>query len=281
VSYDCVKLIFVRSGAATLYGEFGRRRIATGDVALLATNTLCGSVPVDSITVTTLYLDHDYLIDQVFWQHAAVMTDRLQAHDLMNAVYAEPLQVLPVGEDRVGYLVPWLDELVRISLDGPPPAAFYRTQSLLFAVIDVIAPFVNVTAQRTTPSQRRTTSPKPPRHRAFAPLREEVRRAAHLLHAEHGRRWTLPEIAQNVHLSPSQLGRVFVDAYGKTPIAYLTMIRVERMAALLRETEHPIRLIARQVGWSDPDYATRQFRRCVGMTPRQYRALSARCPVVG
>jgi AraC-like DNA-binding protein len=74
---------------------------------------------------------------------------------------------------------------------------------------------------------------------------------------------------------------VFVDAYGKTPIAYLTMIRVERMAALLRETEHPIRLIARQVGWSDPDYATRQFRRCVGMTPRQYRALSARCPVVG
>ncbi len=93
------------------------------------------------------------------------------------------------------------------------------------------------------------------------------------------RRLSTTGLARSVHLSPSQFGRVF-DAYGKTPIAYLTMIRVERLAALFRETDQPIRLIARQVGWGDPDYATRQFRRCQGMTPCQHRTLCARSAAV-
>ncbi|WP_318283790.1 helix-turn-helix transcriptional regulator [Rhodococcus ruber] len=281
VAYDCIALTFVRAGSTVLLSEFGERHVTTGDVVMLSANTLCGSVPEDTVTTTTLYLDHDYLVDQVFWQYAAILADRLQANELIESVYAEPAQVLRIGEDRVGYIAPWLDELVALSLDGPVPARFYRTQALLFSVIDVIAPFVKVTMARETPTQRRTTCPTVPRHRAFAPLRAEARRAADLLRDEPDRHWTLPELANSVHLSPSQLGRVFVDAYGKTPIAYLAMIRVERMAALLRDTDQPISLVARRVGWGDSDYAARQFRRCVGMTPRQYRSLSANGTVVG
>ncbi|WP_269779067.1 helix-turn-helix domain-containing protein [Propioniciclava soli] len=64
-----------------------------------------------------------------------------------------------------------------------------------------------------------------------------------------------------------------MEAFGKSPIAYLTMLRTERMAGLLRATDTPIAVIAREVGWGDPDFAARQFRRSVGVTPREYRAM--------
>lgn len=85
VSFDCVKFIVVRAGSAILFGEFGERPVSTGDVIALGANTLCGSEPEGWITVTTLYLDTDYLVDQVFWQHSAVLADRLDAQGFMEA----------------------------------------------------------------------------------------------------------------------------------------------------------------------------------------------------
>ena len=90
LAYDCVKLIFVRHGSAVLLSEFGERTVSVGDVVALGANTLCGSEPEGSITVTTLYLDRDYVIDQVFWQHATILTDRFHARDFADELYSEP-----------------------------------------------------------------------------------------------------------------------------------------------------------------------------------------------
>lgn len=106
VAYDCVKLIFVRCGSAILLSEFGERPVTVGDVVALGANTLCGSEPEDSITVTTLYLDRDYVVDQVFWQHSALLTDRWDAKDFADELYSEPAQILSIGEDRAGMLTP-------------------------------------------------------------------------------------------------------------------------------------------------------------------------------
>ncbi|WP_438591211.1 helix-turn-helix domain-containing protein [Janibacter hoylei] len=274
VAYDCVKVIVVRDGSAILFSEFGEQPVGPGDVILLGANTLCGSEPEGHITVTTIYADTDYVIDQVFWQHVGSLCHRLDAQDFAATMYTEPAQVLRLGEDRTQGLMPWLDELAALSIEGRPAKNFYRMQALWFSLVDVIAPFVKTSQVRVSPTQRTTTWPSAPRHRRFAPLRAEVRRAADLLRAEPQRRWSTTELADEVHLSKSQLGRLFVEAFGKSPIAYLTMLRTERMAALLRESDAPIALIAREVGWSDSDFATRQFRRSVGPTPAGYRALS-------
>ena len=87
-----------------------------------------GSEPEDHITVTTVYLDTDYLVDQVFWQHAGLLQDRLDAQELVDTIYTEPAQALRLGEDRTGMLMPWLDELVALSIDGGFGAHFYRMQ---------------------------------------------------------------------------------------------------------------------------------------------------------
>ena len=79
VAYDCVKVIVVRDGSAILFSEFGEQPVGPGDVILLGANTLCGSEPEGHITVTTIYADTDYVIDQVFWQHAGLLQDLVLA----------------------------------------------------------------------------------------------------------------------------------------------------------------------------------------------------------
>lgn len=271
IAYDCVKLIFVRAGSAWLFSEFGERPIRLGDAVLLAANTLCGAESEDWITTTTLYLNRDYVVDQVFWQHAAILADRLEAKDFLAARYAEPAQVLRLGEHRVGCLMPWLDELGQLSLDGPAPERFYRMQALLFAVLDKVSPFVATTAVRRSPTQRKATWPGTPALRRLAPLRIEARTAADLLREHPARPWTLSALADVVHLSPSQLGRVFVEAYGQTPMTYLTTLRAEHLARLLRETDLPVEQAMAQVGWHSRGHAARLFRQAVGLTPIRYR----------
>lgn len=61
VAYDCVRVIVVRDGSAFLFSEFGQQPIKSGDVVLLGANVLCGSEPEGHITVTTVYLDTDYV----------------------------------------------------------------------------------------------------------------------------------------------------------------------------------------------------------------------------
>lgn len=274
VAFDCIKITVVRDGSAVLYSEFGQQHVKLGDVVVLGANTLCGGEPEGHITVTTISADTDYVIDQVFWQHASVLQDRLDAQHLAATIYTEPAQILRLGADRAGILMPWLDEMVALSIEEQPVANFYRIQALWFSIANVIAPFIRTSQVRTSATQRATTWPTSPRIRRFAPLRVEARKAAELLRAEPERRWSVTDLADEVHLSKSQVGRLFVEAFGKSPIAYLTMIRTERMATLLRTTDAPITVIAHEVGWGDPDFAARQFRRSVGVTPSGYRALS-------
>lgn len=172
VAYDWVKLVVVRQGSAILLSEFGERHIKVGDVLVLGTQTLCGTEPEGAITVTALYLDRDYVIDQIFWQHISLLTDRLDAQDFAQELYSEPAQILRLGEDRVGMLMPWLDELVALSLDGGASERFFRMQSLLFAVLDVIAPYMKTTTSRHSSAQRRSAylspwSGLPPRPRSW------------------------------------------------------------------------------------------------------------------
>lgn len=271
VAYDCVKFIFIRHGSTILLSEFGERPATVGDVITLGANTLCGNEPEGSVTVTTLSLDRDYVIDQIFWQHVAFLTDRFEAQDYAAELYTEPAQILPLGEARLARVSPWIDELTSLSADGHSPEDFYRVQALLFAVLDIVAPLIRTTPTRRTQTQRRAARPGLPRHRCFEPVRAEAREAAQLLREAPSLRWTLKGLAQAVHLSPSQLSRVFVEAYGKTPRAYLTMLRAEHLARLLRETELSIEQASREVGWASRNHAARLFRECVGVTPSRYR----------
>ncbi|MEM9418402.1 MAG: AraC family transcriptional regulator [Planctomycetota bacterium] len=83
--------------------------------------------------------------------------------------------------------------------------------------------------------------------------------------------WTIEEMAELAHLSPSQLVRVFRKATGQTPMNYLIQLRIRQATRLLEDSDLNITQIAHQVGFTDSNYFARQFRRCMDATPTQYR----------
>lgn len=272
LTYDCVKIIVVRDGSAILFSEFGQQPVGLGDVILLGPNVLCGSEPEGHITVTTIYADTDYVIDQAFWQYAAILHDRLDTPVFVKETFTEPAQIIRLGEQHAGLLMPWLDELVTLSLDEG--TWFHRMQALWFAILDRIAPHIKVTDHRISSSQRRArTRPVHPRVRRFTPTRGEVVAVRQLLENAIAESWGLTRLAGMVHLSEKQLSRLFIHAYGKTPLAFLTMLRVQELARLLRETDLTIEQAGRQVGWHSRNRTTQAFKQATGMTPSAYRKL--------
>jgi transcriptional regulator GlxA family with amidase domain len=91
--------------------------------------------------------------------------------------------------------------------------------------------------------------------------------------------WTLGALADDVHLSRSQLVRPFSATVGMSPLAYLRKMRVERMARLLASTDLSVAAAARTVGWSDPNYASRCFHAAYGVSPSEFRHQHGAPPV--
>lgn len=83
--------------------------------------------------------------------------------------------------------------------------------------------------------------------------------------------WKLEELLKIAHMSRSNLMRVFRKATGQTPIEYLVRLRIQRSMELLQNTDLSITEIAMEVGFNDSNYFTRQFRRILNESPRQFR----------
>lgn len=113
-----------------LSGDFGQYPINVGDVALVGADVSCGIEPEGQVTVTTVYLDSGYAVDQFYWQHTGWIIDRLEAQEVAAAAYAEPVQVLRLGEPLLTELGPWLDDLVQLGSATRPWESFARMQAL-------------------------------------------------------------------------------------------------------------------------------------------------------
>lgn len=88
-------------------------------------------------------------------------------------------------------------------------------------------------------------------------------------------RITLKEIAEAANLSQTQTNKLFQRHLGTSPVDYVIGLRVERAQVLLLSGHDTVAEVARRAGFDDPLYFSRQFRRKVGMSPRQFRAKQA------
>lgn len=82
---------------------------------------------------------------------------------------------------------------------------------------------------------------------------------------------SLDEVAKYVDISSYYFSKLFKEEEGKNFIDYLTSLRIERAKELLKETEISIKEICCEVGYSDPNYFSRIFKKVVGYTPTDYR----------
>ncbi len=119
---------------------------------------------------------------------------------------------------------------------------------------------------------------------AFVPTTRHLLRAKDLADARYFERLSVDDLAQAAGLSRAHFSRAFRDAFGESPHAYLLTRRLERAAALLRNTDRSVAEICFSVGLLSVGSFTSSFTRTYGVPPQTYReqfppaAIRARLP---
>ena len=81
----------------------------------------------------------------------------------------------------------------------------------------------------------------------------------------------LEDLAEIANLSVRHFSRIFKNTYNTTPIDYIIKLRLNHACFMLKKSKSSISDIACESGFDDSNYFTRQFKKYIGITPREYR----------
>ena len=102
-------------------------------------------------------------------------------------------------------------------------------------------------------------------------LDPQIGLALSAVHRDPGHDWKVEELAQACCLSRSAFAARFVARVGMPPAAYLAHVRLDAATDLLRDTSHPVTLIAEKVGYSSEAAFSRAFKHRYGTPPARWR----------
>ncbi|HSS41216.1 MAG TPA: AraC family transcriptional regulator [Solirubrobacterales bacterium] len=107
---------------------------------------------------------------------------------------------------------------------------------------------------------------------AYAPPARHLLRAKDLADARYSEPLEVDDLARAAGLSKAHFSREFRRTFGESPYVYLLTRRLERAAALLRNTDYSVAEICLEVGLQGVGSFTTSFKRMFEMTPTEYRA---------
>ena len=106
----------------------------------------------------------------------------------------------------------------------------------------------------------------------FVPPARHLLRAKDLADARYFEPLGVDDLAHAAGLSRAHFSRQFRAAFGESPHTYLLTRRMERAAALLRNTDRSVADICLSVGLQSIGSFTTSFKRTYGASPTAYRA---------
>jgi len=109
----------------------------------------------------------------------------------------------------------------------------------------------------------------------FVPPARHLLKAKDLADARYFEHLDVDALARAAGLSRAHFSREFRAAFGESPHNYLLTRRMERAAALLRNTDRSVADVCFSVGLQSVGSFTTSFKRTYGVTPTAYRAA---CP---
>lgn len=81
----------------------------------------------------------------------------------------------------------------------------------------------------------------------------------------------LDELAASVNLSKYHFTKKFKSWSGQSPIQYFINMKIQRACYLLDSSAKSVKQVAAAVGYDDPYYFSRLFKKVIGHSPRDYR----------
>ncbi|GAA0133275.1 hypothetical protein YSY43_01150 [Paenibacillus sp. YSY-4.3] len=96
------------------------------------------------------------------------------------------------------------------------------------------------------------------------------------IHEHYDQQTELGSLASMVYLTPSYLSKLFKSETGVTITDYLIEVRIKKAKHLLKtSSDMKIHEIGCEVGYPDPAYFNKLFKRIVGVTPNEYKKINA------
>jgi AraC family L-rhamnose operon transcriptional activator RhaR len=250
-----VEVAFAVGGSGTHDCLAGQHHLTPGDVVLLRPGVWHAYEGCDRLELYNLCFSSELLHRELAWTRE----DPLLGYLLWGGPYATP---------RRGVLVFRIDDaaLARCvrHLEAMTALLFCPLDRFRGDVLGLLCLLLSELGRAAAPSSA-------PGDAAQGRLHPAVRRAMRLLESDIARPWTLADLAEELHLAPAYLVRLFKDATGLPPKAYLAQVRAERAAVLLLNTDDPVTGIGRAVGWPDQNYFARRFKAHYGLSATTYR----------
>jgi AraC family L-rhamnose operon transcriptional activator RhaR len=250
-THSFFELVLVTGGEGVHHSLAGRQRLTAGDAILLRPGVWHEYVECASLEVYNCCFAADLVRRELAWARE----DPLLGYLLWTG---------PFSAQRRGMLATHLDPEAMAEavghLDGlrqlrNQPLSRHRGE-----VIGWLSLYLSCVARTVAQIDERRGHTHP-----------AVVDAMRMMEADPARRWTLAELAGELHLAPGYLVRLFKSVTGLPPMAYLYRHRVELAADRLLHTDLPISRIGESVGWPDQNYFARRFKSAYGLPASTYR----------
>lgn len=82
---------------------------------------------------------------------------------------------------------------------------------------------------------------------------------------------SLDDVSKEVNISPYYFSKLFKEETGENFIEYLTNVRMKKAKELLTNTDMSMKEICCNIGYSDPNYFSRIFKKNIGVSPTEYK----------
>lgn len=102
-------------------------------------------------------------------------------------------------------------------------------------------------------------------------IAEEIDKATMYFSEHYNEDICIEEYAKNHNMSTSWFIRNFKQYTGSTPMQYILAIRIHNAEALLKSNQYNITEIASIIGYDNPLYFSRIFKKVKGLSPSEYR----------
>lgn len=100
----------------------------------------------------------------------------------------------------------------------------------------------------------------------------QIKQVCDYIHAHLGEKdLSLGRLAETVYLTPTYLSSMFSRTMGVTVGQYITEARIRKAAELLKDPQYKQYQVAEMVGYDDPKYFARLFKKKMGVSPSEYR----------
>lgn len=83
----------------------------------------------------------------------------------------------------------------------------------------------------------------------------------------------LNTLARSANLSKYHFSKKYKELTGQSPIQHFLHMKMERACYLLDISQQSIASISESLGYEDPQYFSRLFKKVIGLSPREYRRL--------